>query len=250
MEQHYYAEYRAVEERHWWFLGRRTILLSLLDRHVPAGDPAKRVLDVGCGTGAMLQQLDRYGTVDGVDADQDAVRFCQDRGIDRVRLLENGALPWDSGTFDLVTALDVIEHIDDDSAMLAEIHRVLRPGGTFLLTVPAFQALWGAQDEISHHKRRYRAGQVRTRLEQAGLQLDRLSYFNTLLFPPIAAVRVLRRGRRSGQELKSDFTLTQPGRVNGALARVFASEARLVERWNLPFGVSILGLARRAGPAS
>ena len=109
VEQHYYAEYRAVEERHWWFLGRRTILLSLLDRHVPVGDPAKRVLDVGCGTGAMLQQLDRYGTVDGVDADQDAVRFCQDRGIDRVRLLENGALPWDSGTFDLVTALDVIE---------------------------------------------------------------------------------------------------------------------------------------------
>ena len=151
MEQHYYAEYRAVEDRHWWFLGRRAILLGLLDRHVPVGDPAKRVLDVGCGTGAMLQQLDRYGTVDGVDADEDAVRFCKGRGLDSVRLLENGSLPFDSGTFDLVTALDVIEHIDDDSAMLAEIHRVLRPGGTFLVTVPAFQSLWGPQDEISHH---------------------------------------------------------------------------------------------------
>ncbi len=250
MEQHYYAEYRAVEDRHWWFLGRRAILLGLLDRHVPVGDPAKRVLDVGCGTGAMLQQLDRYGTVDGVDADEDAVRFCQGRGIESVRLLENGSLPFDSGTFDLVTALDVIEHIDDDSAMLAEIHRVLRPGGTFLVTVPAFQSLWGPQDEISHHKRRYRAGQVETRMQGAGLELLRLSYFNTLLFPPIAAVRILRRGRRDAQELKSDFTLTQPGRVNAVLARVFAAEARLVERWNLPFGVSILGLARRADPTS
>jgi SAM-dependent methyltransferase len=243
VEQRYYAEYRTVEERHWWFLGRRAILLRLLDRHFPVGDPSRRVLDIGCGTGAMLQQLERYGRAEGVDSDGDAVRFCRDRGIERVRRLEGDGLPWESATFDLVTALDVIEHIDDDVAMLGEIHRVLRPGGMLLLTVPAYEALWGPHDEINHHKRRYRARRVRERVEGTGLRVVRLSYFNSLLFPPIAAVRLLRPRRATG-EAKSDFALNPSGRGNALLAGIFGSEAGLVERWNLPFGVSILCLAQ------
>ena len=245
MEQAYYAEYRAIEDRHWWFRGRRAVLLRLLDRHFPSRGAPKRVLDIGCGTGAMLQELGRYGTVDGVDADAEAVRFCRERGIERVRRLTSQTLPWEPESFDLVTALDVIEHIDDDRAVLAEVERVLRPGGTLLLTVPAYEALWGPQDEISHHKRRYRAGQVRERVERVGLRPVKLSYFNTLLFGPIAAVRLLRPGGGDDGELKSDFTLTRPGRLNEVLARVFAAEAGLVERFSLPFGVSIVALARK-----
>ena len=192
----------------------------------------------------MLQQLSRYGTVDGVDSDPNAVSFCRERGIERVQRLTSQTLPWEAESFDLVTALDVIEHIEDDRAVLAEVRRVLRPGGTLLITVPAYQALWGPQDEISHHKRRYRARQVGERLTGAGLETIKLSYFNTLLFPPIAAVRVL-RPHRPGRELKSDFTLTQPGRLNDVLARAFAAEAALVARFNLPFGVSIVAIARK-----
>jgi SAM-dependent methyltransferase len=216
VEHGYYAEYRAIEERHWWFRGRREVLLRLLDRRLPPGDASRRVLDIGC-----------------------------ERGVERVQRLESQTLPWEAETFDLVTALDVIEHIDDDLAILREVERVLRPGGTALLTVPAYEALWGPQDEISHHKRRYRAGQLRERMEEAGLAPLKLSYFNSLLFPPIAAVRLLRPRRAGDGELKSDFTLTRPGRLNEVLARVFASEAALVERWNLPFGVSIVALARK-----
>jgi len=250
VEQGYYAEYRRIEDRHWWFRGRREILLRLLDRHFPPGDASKRVLDIGCGTGAMLQQLSRYGTVDGVDTDPNAVRFCRERGVAGVRRLTSQTLPWEPETFDLVTALDVIEHIDDDQAVLGEVQRVLRPGGTLLLTVPAYEVLWGPQDEISHHKRRYRAWQIRERLERAGLEPVKLSYFNSLLFPPIAAVRLLRPRRAGDRELKSDFTLTRAGRLNEILTRIFAGEAALVERWNLPFGVSIVALARKDANAA
>jgi SAM-dependent methyltransferase len=245
VEQRYYAEYRDVEDRHWWFTGRRTILLRVLDEQLSygSGPPSRRILDLGCGTGAMLEALTRYGSVQGADADAEAIRFCKARGIERVQRLESDVLPWADGSFDVVAALDVLEHIGNDRAMFDEVARVLRPGGTFVLTVPAYQALWGPQDEISHHERRYRAGQVRERIGGAGLRLKKLSYFNTLLFPPIATVRLLRRWGRRGVELKSDFTMSRPGRVNDLLAGIFSSEAAVVARWNLPFGVSILGIA-------
>lgn len=248
MEEHYYSEYFEVEDRHWWFVGRRRIFMRLLDRHLgPAGAEARRVLDAGCGSGTMLRHLARYGEAEGMDADGRAVAACRRRGIERVRQVESLPLPWDDGTFDLVTALDVLEHADEDGALLRELRRVTRPGGLLLVSVPAFAWLWGAQDELSHHKRRYTAGELEERIRDAGLEPRRVSYFNTLLFAPIAAVRLLRR-LRPPRELRSDFELTKPGRLNDALARVFAAEAPLVDRLRLPFGVSILALAARPGP--
>ena len=247
MEERYYEEYFEVEDRHWWFAGRRRIFLRLLDRHLgPAEGRPRRVLDAGCGTGTMLRHLARYGEPEGMDADARAVELCHQRGLDRVRLVESPPLPWEDGTFDLVTALDVVEHADDDRALLRELARVTRPGGLVLVSVPAFTWLWGPQDEISHHKRRYVARELEQRVRGAGLEPRHVSYFNTLLFPPIAAVRLLRPllPRRSG-ELRSDFELTKPGRLNDLLGRVFGAEARAVERLRLPFGVSILAVAAR-----
>ena len=253
MRRDFYAEYFEVEDRHWWFVGRREILLRTLDRHLPAppnGRP-RRVLDVGCGTGTMLRHLARYGVVEGVDADEEAVRFCRERGLEHVQRADV-PLPFEEGAFDLITMLDVLEHVDDDTGMLADLHRVLRPGGVLLITVPAFRCLWGRQDEISHHKRRYRARELRRRAADAGFALRRLSYFNTLLFPGIAAIRLLRRARPAPAELQSDFELTRPGRLNDLLGRVFALEGPVVERTSLPFGVSILALAEKppTAPAS
>jgi SAM-dependent methyltransferase len=245
MRREFYAEYFQTEDRHWWFLGRREIFLRLLDRYLgPAPEnPARRVLDVGCGTGTMVRHLSRYGRAEGIDADSEAIRFCRERGIERVRHVASLPLPFDEDTFVLVTALDVLEHIDDDAAMLAEIHRVLSPGGKLLVSVPAYRFLWGPQDVISEHKRRYVARELEARLAGAGFELQRLSYFNTFLFPPIAAIRLLRISRIRKHELRSDFELTKPGRINALLARLFALEAPLLERLDLPFGVSILGLA-------
>lgn len=243
MERDFYRRYFEIEDRHWWFVGRRELFLRLLDRHLGPDAGGRRVLDVGCGTGTMLGHLARYGSAEGIDASEEAVAFCHERGLDRVRRAEGVPLPFDDASFDLVTALDVIEHADDDGELLRELRRVAKPGGTLLVSVPAFMFLWGPQDEISHHRRRYTRPRLREAVSAAGWTPRRLSYFNTFLFPPIAAVRVLRR-ERPERPLRSDFELTKPGRLNSLLARVFAAEAPLVDRVDLPFGVSILALAR------
>lgn len=243
MQTDFYAEHFELEDWHWWFTGRHRILMGVLDRHLPPGGAeGRRLLDFGCGTGTMLRSLVRYGEAVGVDADAEAIRFCRRRGLKDVQHLESDELPFDDDAFDVVTAFDVLEHIDDDARALREIRRVLRPGGTLLLSVPAYRFLWGPQDEIAHHKRRYTAGQVSRRAAAAGFAQRRVSYFNTFLSPVIAGVRLVRPYRPGSQDLKSDFTMTSPGLLNALLTRVFASETHLVERFDLPFGISILGL--------
>ncbi len=248
MDPCYYAEHRKHEDGHWWFAGRRRIIMALLERELgPGGAPDRRLLDIGCGTGMMLGELSRLGAAEGVDADEQAVAFCRARGLERVSLLEGDRLPQATGTYDVVSLFDVVEHLDDDLAMLREARRVLAPGGLLAVTVPAYAWMWGPQDEISHHRRRYVRPQLRALLEQAGLAVRRATYFNTLLLPPIAAVRVLRRDR-PGDELRSDFEMTRPGPLNTALARLFGAEAALLRAGvSFPFGVSILALARPAG---
>jgi SAM-dependent methyltransferase len=137
----------------------------------------------------------------------------------------------------------VLEHIEDDGGALREVARVLRPGGTLLATVPAFGWMWGAQDEISHHFRRYTAGELRKLICGARFETERLTYFNTILFPPIAAIRVARRVWQGESDTRSDFEMTQPGVVNRMLAGVFSSEARWLRRRDLPVGVSLLAVA-------
>lgn len=245
MDRDFYPAYYELEGRHWWFLGRRELFTALLEQRVPGADRPVRLLDFGCGTGAFLADLDRFGSVRAVDADPSAVSFCHARGRTEVEQVPAGApLPFEDGAFDVVTTLDVIEHVDDDVGALRELHRVLRPGGLLLVAVPAFMFLWGKQDEVSHHRRRYTARTLRRPLGQAGFAVDRMTYFNTLLFPAIAAVRVGRRVLRAPGREQSDFELG-PERLNGALAALFRAEARLVARRDLPFGVSLLALARR-----
>jgi len=244
MQKEFYAEYFEIEDRHWWFVGRRRVLLAVLDRYLKH-HKANHILDVGCGTGTMLGYLSRYGHAQGIDADEQAVRFCIERGVGDVQQVTASTLPFADGTFDLVTILDVLEHIDDDAGTLRELHRVLRPGGLLLVSVPAYRFLWGPQDEISNHKRRYVARTLRARLVDAGFRVRRLSYFNTILFPTIAGIRLLRPYHPGSPNLKSDFTMTRPGPTNTLLGGLFGLEAPVVRRIDLPFGVSILALAQK-----
>lgn len=242
MEDHFYKEYNAIEDRHWWFVGRREILLDQLSRRLD-GRAGLRLLDFGCGTGTMALHLARFGEVHAVDRDEQAVAYCRERGVPRVEQLEDDGLPFDDASFDVVTTFDVLEHIDDDLAAMTELRRVLKPGGTLLCAVPAFPFLWGAQDEISHHFRRYVRPQLVARLEDAGFDVLRSSYFNSLLFPPIAAIRVLRRALPKGRDeaVESDFG-TGPAALNGLLGRLFAAERSLLARGDLPAGVSLFAL--------
>src|SRR3989440_4746657 len=155
MQQHIYSIMYEVEEHHWWFVGRRRII----ERFVAAvcreiGKRKPRILDVGCGTGANLQMLANHGASEGVDVSGEALDFCRARGLSKVKQGAAESLPYEDASFDLVTGLDVVEHLDDDLAGLKEMRRVLRPRGRALLFVPALIIFWGAQGEINHHRRR------------------------------------------------------------------------------------------------
>jgi len=244
MQHDFYSEYSEIEDTHWWFRGRREIFRRLL---APIAATRLRVLDIGFGTGAMLTFLARYGDVIGMDMSLEAVRFARTRCAYPLLLGDIRRLPIAARSVDLVTAFDIIEHVEDDAAAFAELARVCRPGGHVLVTVPAFQFLWGNQDIVSHHRRRYTLAALGSCIEAAGLVPRRLSYFNAILFPVVAAVRVARRlrGERKG-EVKSDFTMTKPGFVNDALTRIFAAEAGWLARHRLPMGVSLVCLAERS----
>ncbi len=243
MQTDFYAEYSEIEDTHWWFRGRREIFTRLLD---PIAARPLKILDIGFGTGAMLLFLERYGSVVGMDMAMDAISFARTRTRAPMLLGDITGVPLADASVDLVTAFDIIEHVEDDGAAFRELARVCRPKGHVLVTVPAFQFLWGNQDIVSHHLRRYTLAELRTRVEAAGLVPRRLSYFNALLFPIVAAVRVARRlrGAPTG-EVRSDFGMTKPGLVNDALTKVFGAEGRWLARGRLPVGVSLVCLAQR-----
>ena len=235
-----------MEDVHWWFVGRRRILLQILPRYLSAGSNGhRRILDVGCATGTMLTYLAKYGKAQGVDMDPEAVGYCHERGLTDVMESSAGSLPFADGTFDLATALDVIEHIDDDLGALREINRVLKPGGHLMMTVPAYKFLWGRQDDINLHKRRYTASLLRERLKAAGFEPRRLTYMNSLLFPPIAALRLLRHVLPAQKNPPSDFAFPAPKPLNALLGGIFGSERLILSRLDIPFGVSILAVAQR-----
>lgn len=244
MEQAFFREYAELEDTHWWFRGRRALLGQVLEQ---LAHPRLRIVDVGFGTGAMLDFLARYGEPVGIDGSLEAIAFARTRSSRPMIAGDMLHIPLCTGSVDLVTAFDVIEHLEDDATAIGELARICRPGGHVLITVPAFPFLWGNQDAVSHHKRRYTGRQLGQRVAQSGLRIQLLTYFNTLLFPLIAAVRIGRRLSRTPERLRSDFSMTTTGRVNDLLAAILGIEGRLIKRWRLPFGVSLLCLAQRKG---
>ena len=242
MQQHTYSIMYQVEERHWWFVGRRRILKSFVARIAAAlGKERPQILDIGCGTGANLEMLAEFGEAQGVDVSVEALAFCRTRGLDRVRQSDAEKLPYENDSFDLVTALDVVEHLDDDLAGLKEMRRVLRPDGRALLFVPAFMFLWGVQDDVSHHRRRYTLAEIKRVLRSAGFEVERATYANVTFFVPILLSRLLMR--LTGFRPASENNLTISA-LNGVLGKLFGAEAAWLRHLNFPFGVSIVCVAR------
>ena len=249
MQQHTYAIMRRVEASHWWFVGRRKIIRSFLQRLIPdlqsnreGQAAAVHILDVGCGTGANLEMLSEFGAAEGVDVSAEALSFCQARGLEQVKAGAAEALPYDDNSFDLVTGLDVVEHLDDDLAGLKEMRRVLRPDGRALLFVPAFMFLWGVQDDISNHRRRYTLKQLKDAVRKAGFEVERATYVNISFFTPIFLGRLLMRATGLRPESENNITI---GFLNGVLGKLLAAERGPLRYMNFPFGVSIICVARR-----
>jgi SAM-dependent methyltransferase len=236
----------SVEDRHWWYRGRRRVVARVL-----AGldlPPGARILDAGCGGGGNLPLLARYGQVTGLEPDASARASALQRGLGEV--VEGGleALPFADGRFDVATALDVIEHLDDDRGALVELRRVLAEDGFLIVTVPAYGWLWSPHDVANEHRRRYERKQLLAAAESAGWQAVRASYFNSVLLPAVAVHRLWQR-RRIGEEAPpvSDFERT-PAWADRMLELPFRLEAALISAGvRVPAGLSLLGVFRARG---
>jgi SAM-dependent methyltransferase len=244
MEDQVYRQLYEVENEHWWFAARKAILLRYLDARLPL-PPTARLLDVGCGTGAILESFSRRYQAFGSDMAPQAIDFCRERGLTRLHLGTLDTYPA-SEPFDLITMLDMLEHVEDDEGLLRVGRRLLREGGHILIATPAFPSLWSKHDEILHHKRRYTRSGLRRLVEHAGFTVEHLTYFNCFLFPVAWARRVA--SRVTGMQKTNDLEI--PSRsLNAVLREVFRIERWILPRTSLPIGLSLLCLARRGGEA-
>ena len=238
MDECIYTEMALVEDKHWWFAARRKILDKIIST-LPLPTDAQ-ILEAGCGSGGNLSMLTRHGRVYAMETNAQALAFAAAKGMAQIapgHLPEQ--IPFTNQTFDLIAMLDVMEHLEDDAAALRALRTRLRPGGWMLITVPAYPFLWSRHDELHHHKRRYVANNLRAVIEASGCKIHYLSYFNTWLFPVIAAARLASIGDRSTGDM------VMPNKfINVLLTQIFASERLLLGRVALPFGVSLVALAR------
>ena len=239
MERVVYQQMAELDERHWWYRARRKILAELIRREArPPADA--QILEIGCGTGHNLAMLGEFGHVDGLELDEEARALSEKRLGRKVMsspLPELAEVP--DLHYDLIGAFDVIEHIEDDRSALASIAAKLKPGGKFVVAVPAHKWMWSAHDVVNHHKRRYSRRSLKALIEASPLELAKIGYFNSLLFPLAVAERAASKLR--GKE-NADVNLPPPP-LNAALETIFAAERHLVGRLPLPPGLSIFAVA-------
>lgn len=238
MEPQVYSLAAKVEERHWWFEGRRAVLGSVIEAFAGKDRPLD-ILEVGCGNGGNLPLLSSYGRVHALEMDQAARQRADARGLARV---EEGCLPGPLGfgeeRFDLIAALDVLEHVDDDAGAVEAMRSRLKPRGLLLITVPAYAWLWSRHDLASRHRRRYSKDSLGALIRRVGLDVAYASYFNFLLFPAaVAQIKI-------GWILKGSAMNIPPEPVNKMLKALFSLESRLIPRVSFPYGLSIVLCAR------
>lgn len=242
MDRDYELQTHQVEDRHWWYRGRRVVLERVIaDLRLPA---RARVLDAGCGSGRNMVEFARHGTVTGVELSEASVSLARERHAGEVIAGSVLEMPFEPDSFDLAASLDVIEHLEDDLAALRELRRVVAPGGALLVTVPAYQWLWSGHDEVNHHFRRYTRRSLQRVAEQAGWQQVRTTYFNSLLLPAAILLRVLDRFNRKTTESSLDLWVP-PAPLNWLLEQPLALESALIARsGRIPAGLSLLAVFR------
>lgn len=241
-----YLQMADTEQRHWWFSGRRAILSSVIETlKLPTNS---KILEIGSGTGGNLQMLAAYGKVSALEMDATARSIAAARTGGRFDIRSGFCptnIPFAGEKFDLICLFDVLEHIEDDVGTLTVLHEFLAEGGKIVLTVPAYRWLWSAHDEFLHHKRRYSSDELRRKIAAAGLQAERVSYFNVILFPLVVMVRLtgklFRAASSSGNRVPSAV-------INNFLAFLFSRERNILRKMNLPYGVSILAVLHSGRP--
>ena len=237
-----YRIFFQIQKKHWWFATKRNIILDTVLRYTNL-QLSDKILDIGCGSGLMLNTLENIGNTSGMDMSDEAIEFSSEIFTGT---LKKGSLPDDvpysSDYFSLITALDVIEHIDDDLASLKTIRNLLKSKGKAVITVPAYMSLWSHFDELNEHKRRYTLNELHQKLLMAGFEIEKISYYNTLLFPVVYIVRKLNNllGRNGSSDIDMPSSM-----MNSILKTIFGFEKFILRYCNMPFGVSILAVVKK-----
>lgn len=240
MEEYVYSHLYQVEKEHWWYAARAGILMQYIASRIPT-TAETRVLDVGCGTGAILELLSQRYRAFGTDLSPQAIGFCRKRGLTNLHAGTLGTYPA-TEPFDIITMFDMLEHVDDDPGLLREAYTRLREGGFLLIAVPAYPALWSNLDVVLHHKRRYTRASLERVVVSSGFRIQHITFMNTLLFP-LALIR--RAAARVFRTDTSHDLVIPSARINRFLKRIFELEAGMVSRGSLPVGLSLVCLAQR-----
>jgi 2-polyprenyl-3-methyl-5-hydroxy-6-metoxy-1,4-benzoquinol methylase len=245
-DPHYFRTLQAIEGRHFWFVGRREVILDSIRRSVPDVG-ARSLFDIGCGTGGLLSFLAANGvSVSGAcDAYPESLQLVRSRLDVPLVLVDEGRLPPLACGYELLSMFDVLEHVDDDLAMLRFLWSALLPGGVLVLTVPAHPFLYDEMDHLAHHRRRYTRGELRERLAAAGFEVRLLTHFMSPLVPLLATLRACGRLLPHGAALRRQKEFQVVPGLNGVMNGVLAAERSLMRVWSLPFGTSLIAVAAR-----
>jgi len=244
------AEYERMyrlEDSYWWFVARHRLIEALLRTRYGAPGAHSTpltILDIGCGTGAMSARIGRWGRVVSADFSPLALQFSRRRGLRHLVGADAMRLPLAGDSFDILVAMDMLEHLPDDRRALCEFFRVLKPGGRVFATVPAYRHLWSEHDLALMHHRRYQRRELRDRFTEAGFQLEKLSHTMTLLYPLVAMQRRLNASRPPHHPPQAAMPLV-PRPVNAALTGLLSAENAIARRIDFPFGVTIVCVARK-----
>jgi len=237
------AELSEFEDDYWWNKGRRKILCDLIYEQI-SNTKNLEILDVGCGSGGTSTAFRQFGNVTGIDFSSLALKFAKNKGLANVVRSTSTSIPFRSEKFDIITVLDVIEHIKDDKSVLKEIWRLLKPNGIIILTVPAFQFLWSEHDVASMHERRYNSANITKILKESQFKIIKLSYFVSFLFPFVAIFRLMTKHRTKNKTTKVNL-VKFPHLINKLFEKILLFENRLLKNTNLPFGLSIVCVGKK-----
>jgi SAM-dependent methyltransferase len=240
-----YDKMYQLEELNWWYASRRDLVLNIADKLSKSFTVKPvNILDAGCGTGLNLKYLQNYGDPVGLDISEEALAFSRVRGLSSLVCGSTDRLPFKSRVFDLVLALDVLEHVEDDNSAIREIYRILRQGGSLIVTVPAFMSLWSEHDLAVHHMRRYTRTEILDILQSGGFRIERASYWNFFLFLPVFAIRHMKRFSFTGAKKQTDLAELPPI-LNNFLVGLLRLERSIFGQFNLPIGISIICICKK-----
>lgn len=237
-----YERMYKIEDRDWWFVSRRELVISHLVRNIRVKNPV--ILDIGCGTGATARMLKEHGEVVGLDFSQLALNACESRGITNLIHGSATSIPLADNSVDVIVATDILEHLDGDELALAEFRRILKPGGLAIISVPAYEFLWSDHDEALMHKRRYTSKQLSERIGKAGLRRRYQGYALSFLFP-LALMRLLKKKSKDKNEVPEAQHVDLPAWINQCLIRFQRIENRVFHWGSLPWGLSVISVVEK-----